>query len=120
MSIEIGKIINKTLVDAGLNCFPIVAPENSPLPLIIYERSFNADYTKDGRSFDTNNIDIYILSEDYKETITLSKQIEGLISAVKGAVLDAFVIKSKLVAGAEMYQEGVYIQKLTFEVKTAV
>ena len=119
MSIEIGKIINKILTDNSLACFPIVAPENSALPLIIYERSFDAEHTKDGRSLDTNNIDVYILSEDYKETITLSKQIEGLISAVKGTILDAFVIKSKLVAGAELYQDGVYIQKLTFSILTA-
>ena len=118
--IELGKIINKTLTDAGLTCYPIVALEDSPLPLIIYDRSFNAEQTKDGRSFDNNNVDIYILSEDYKETITLTLQIEGLISAVKGIVLDAFVIKSKLVAGAELYQEGVYIQKLTFSILTAL
>ena len=117
--IEIGKIIHKVLGDNSIVSYPIIAPENSSLPIVIYERSFDADSTKDGRSIDNNMVDIYILSEDYKESITISKQIESLISAVKGAILDAFVIKSKLTAGAEMYESGVYIQKLTFEIKTA-
>lgn len=117
--IEIGKVVNKILTDADLVCYPIVAPENSNLPLIIYERTFTADDTKDGRSIDNNTIDVYILSESYKESIILSKQIEGLICAAKGLILTAFVIKSKLVAGNELYSDGIYIQKLTFEIKTA-
>jgi len=117
--IEIGKIINKVLIDNDLVCYPIVAPENTALPVIVYERTFDAEQTKDGRSIDNNSIDIYILSEDYKESITIAKQIEGLISTVKGEILDAFVFKSKLIAGAEMYVDGVYIQKITFEIKTA-
>lgn len=117
--IDIGKIVNKVLTDNGIGCYPIVAPENSSLPLVIYERTFTADDTKDGRGIDNNTIDIYVLTDDYKEAITLSMQIEDLIAAVKGDVLGTRVIKSKLVAGAEMYESGAYIQRLTFEIKTA-
>lgn len=117
--LDIGKIIFKVLDDNSIVSFPIVAPEGSALPVIVYERSFSADDTKDGRGIDNNYIDIYVLSEDYKESITISLEIEDIISAIKGVVLDTTIFKSKCIAGAEMYQDGVYIQKLTFEIKTA-
>ena len=118
--LDIGKIVYKTLADNSIESYPIVLPENTALPAVIYERSFSSDDTKDGRGVDNNIIDIYILSEDYKESITLSLQIEALITAVKGIVLDTHIFKSKLIAGAELYDSGVYMQKLTFEIKTAV
>jgi len=100
--IDIGKIVYKVLDDNDIVSYPVIAPENSLLPLVIYERNFSADDTKDGRGIDNNYIDIFILSEDYKESITLSKQIEQLVIALKGIVLDTNILKSKLIAGAEM------------------
>lgn len=100
--IDIGKIIFKVLNDNDIVSYPVIAPENSALPLVIYERYFNADDTKDGRGMNNSTIDIYILTEDYKESITLSKQIEQLVIALKGVVLDTNIVKSKLIAGAEM------------------
>jgi len=38
--IEIGKIIYKVLDDNNIVSYPIIAPENSELPIVIYERSF--------------------------------------------------------------------------------
>lgn len=75
--LDIGKIVYKILKDNDKESYPIVVPENTSLPVIVYERSFSADDTKDGRCIDNNIIDIYVLSEDYKESITLSLQIEG-------------------------------------------
>lgn len=118
--IEIGKVIYKALEDNGIISYPIVAPENSTLPLVIYERAFTAESTKDGRTWNTNSVDIYVLSEDYKESITLSKQIEDIVTSIQGTLLGSYIVKSKLIAGVEMYESGVYIQKLTFEIKTAV
>lgn len=117
--IDIGKVIFKVLDENSIVSYPIVAPEGSTLPLVIYERSFSADDTKDGRGITNNYIDIYVLSEDYKESVTLSLLIADTITVVRGVVTDITIIKSKLIAGAEMYQDGVYIQKLTFEIKTA-
>ena len=65
------------------------------------------------------SIDIYILAEEYKESITKAIQIEGIITAIKGDVLGTKVLNSKLIAGAEMYYLGSYIQKLSFLIKTA-
>jgi len=33
----------------GAKIYPLVAPEGTNLPFIIYERSYNNNYTKDGR-----------------------------------------------------------------------
>lgn len=117
--LDIGKIVYKILKDNSIESYPIVLPEQTALPAVIYERSFSADDTKDGRGINNNTIDIYVMSEDYKESITLSLQIEDWITAIKGTVLGTKIFNSRLIAGAEMYNAGVYIQKITFEIKTA-
>lgn len=117
--IDIGKIIYKVLDEADIVSYPIVAPENSKLPLVIYERSYNADDTKDARGINISFVDIYVLTEEYTQSITLSKTIEEIIISLDGVVEDTRVFKSKLIAGNEMWADGVYIQKMTFEVRTA-
>lgn len=117
--IDIGKIVYKTLKDNNIESYPIVLPENTALPAVIYERSFSINNTKDGRGIDNNSVDVYIMSEDYKESVTLSLQIVEWITSIKGTVLETRVYDSNLIAGAELYNSGVYIQKLTFEILTA-
>jgi len=117
--IQVGKIINSALLAANLQCWPIVAPEGTELPFIVYSRTFNSEYTKDGRAIDTGNIDMYVLSESYAETVTMAQQIDAALSAVQGDYTDMFIFKCKLLSGDEIYQDGVYIQKLTFEIKAA-
>lgn len=117
--LNLGKVIHKVLSDNNINSYPIVAPAKSTLPLVIYERSFNTEYSKDGRGLDSNIIDIFILSEEYTESIDISLQIEEILTSMNGVVLDIIIKNCKLISGAELYQDGVYIQKLTFEIKTA-
>ena len=117
--IQVGKIINSALQAISLTCYPIVAPENTEFPFILYERTFNSEYTKDGRAIDTGNIEIKVISESYSETIELAQQIVDALSAIQGEVLDMYIYKCKLLSGEEFYQENAFSQKLTFEIKAA-
>lgn len=118
--IDIGKIINKVLTDNGIASYPVIAPEGASFPLVIYERSFIAENTKDNRSIDNNTIDIYVLAAEYKEAVTLALQIEDIITSIKGDVLGSRIFDSRLIAGNEMYYSGAYVQKLSFLIKSAV
>lgn len=117
--IELNKIIYKTLDDLNINAYPIVAPENTLLPFVIYERSLSSEETRDGRSFNNNIVTIYILSEDYKETLTLLNSIDNSFINLKGTVLYSFIHHSKLISVDEIFESGVYIQKVVYEIKTS-
>lgn len=116
--IDIGKVIYKRLSDNGITSYPIVAPENSTLPLVIYERNFNYQDSKDGISNSNSSVDIFVVTADYKEGITLANTIDDILLATNGTVSDINVIDVDLMAGAEIYAEGIYIQKITYNLKT--
>lgn len=118
--VDIGKVIYKVLDTAGITSYPVVAPENTTLPVVIYERTFTTMYTKDSRVIDTNTVDIYVLAEEYKDAVELAKDIESLLTGVAGIVESIPIVDSRLISGAEVYDSGVYIQRLTFEIKTCV
>ena len=117
--IEISKIIYATLSTLNTKCFPIVAPESTTLPFVVYQRSVNVEVTKDGRAFDTNTITIHVLAEDYSDSMTISKQIDDLMQGLTGDVSGVHIYYTRLNSVAELYDSGVFIQKLEYEIKTA-
>ena len=115
--IEINKVIFKTLDDAGIKCYPIVAPENTPLPFVVYERSLTQAVTKDGRSINTATINIYVLSDDYKTTLNISGQIDDLLQPIQGQQLDSYIFNTSLISIDELFDSGIYVQKMIYEIK---
>ena len=117
--ITIGKIIYNTLTTAGIKSFPVVAPENTSLPFTVFERSFTAEYTKDGRSYNDNIVTIYILSEDYQETIDIATTIDNAFDGLNGIYDGLQIFNTRLHNCEEVYNNGTYIQKLVYDVKSA-
>jgi len=67
--IDYGKTIYDILTDAftgqtgyTVSIYPLVLPENTALPAIVWRRQFNCEYTKDWRVSNNINIDITILT----------------------------------------------------------
>jgi len=116
---EISKIIYNTISNAGIKVFPIVAPEATPLPFAVYQRSVTVEETRDGRSFDNNIITIHILAEDYSDSMNIAKQIDDLLIDLKGDYSGTHIFHTKLNSVDEMYDGGTFIQKLEYEIKTA-
>jgi hypothetical protein len=98
--------------------FPIIAPENTSLPMIIFERSSNLDYSKDGINKYTNNVDIYVLSSGYTDSINISEAVHVALNSYKGNVKGINIIDSRLIDVAEVYQDNYIVQKLTFQIKS--
>ena len=116
--ITIGKIIYNTLTTAGVKAFPIVAPEQTTLPFVVFERSFTAEYTKDGRAYNDNTVSIYILSEDYQETINIASTVDNAFDGLNGNYDGLQIFNTRLHNCEEVYNNGTYIQKLVYEMKS--
>lgn len=120
--ITIGRILFNTLKDvtglAGKNIFPIVAPENTSLPFIIYERKGgDTFYTKDGLAYDAPVVTLWILSSTYEDSVNKAEIIRNLFERT------TIVYNGKTISGGEL--EGIdedfngeaFIQKLVFKFK---
>lgn len=87
----------------GTNIYPLLAPEDTPLPFVVYERLFINQNTKDGLATSKSNITILCISELYANSIDIST-----------AVYNALLGEALLESGSESYENGAYIQTLNF------
>ncbi len=108
----------KTLVgkdkDNNYKIYPLIIPEGTVLPCIVYERSFVNQGTKEGTGMSDSTINITILAKSYKETIDLSEAVATALIGYRGGSIRSLILTS----GAETYAEGAFIQALTFSIKS--
>lgn len=121
--IKIGKVIynllSNDLTVKGLiddKIYPLVIPENTVLPVVVYERNFNIEYNSTNL-VSTSTIDITILTEDYDEGINIASSIDGVLNGFKGTSDNIRVLDIKLNSGDETTGDNAYIQKLTYTIK---
>ena len=120
--ITIGKSIYSILSNdsevnslVGNRIYPLILPENTALPCVVYERTFLNSYTKDYRVFSDNTVSLTILSEDYATSIDIAGAVDNALKNYQ----DAIIKSVKQTGGSEVYVEGAYIQKLDFEIRAA-
>lgn len=98
--------------------YPIIIPENTVLPCIVYERNSNVDYSRDGADLFTSVVDITILSNNYTEVINITSAVYTALNSYKGTVSGINIIDTRLNDIVETYAEESYIQKLTFTIRS--
>lgn len=98
----------------GAKIYPLIIPENGTLPCIVYERSYDNKYTKDGLAVSDSLINLTILSENYKTTIDISEAVFDALNMFNDETIMSVILSS----GSETYAEGAFIQNLTFGVKS--
>lgn len=110
--IDFGKTIY-SIITAGIpsgttvNVYPLVAPEGSELPLVIFKRSFSNNYNKDYFTGSDLSIEVAILTLNYYQGVDLAMDIKNSFDNSN----------YQLISGVEQYAEGAYIQSLVFEAK---
>jgi hypothetical protein len=121
--IKIGKVIYNilsgsteisNLVDDKI--YPIVIPENTSLPTITYERRLLTETTKDN-NFYTVNFDINVYTDNYKDGIDIADKVDGVLNSFTDEIDDYFIQLIYNDGIDEMFNSGVYIQKLTYIIK---
>lgn len=123
--INIGKAIYSIVTGStgitsiiGNKIFPIVIPEKTDLPVIVYERNCSTEYTRDGIAVYSTNIDFTILSSDYTETITIGEELIKVFNNYSGSVNGINIINTRVESINETFAENTYIQKLTLLIKS--
>jgi len=96
----------------GDKIYPLIIPEGTSLPCVVYQRNYENKYTKDGLGTSDSNIDISVIALDYEEAINISNAVFNTLS---GASNDT-VKDIRLVSGNEVYAEGAFIQNMMFYV----
>ena len=87
--------------------YPLVIPENTNLPAIVYKRSYDNEYSKDYRVGSTINLELTILSDTYNQGVDIADAVKLIFDENK----------IRLISGDEQYMEGAYIQSLQFEAR---
>lgn len=118
-SILINEFINKTLndnfSDVSINVF--YAEENTPLPIIVYEKtSHNISYeAKVG--IHNINITFFTLANTYIKSLELSEKIISTFQDNRNIIEGLTTKCIRLISIDETYDEGVYMHRLDFEIK---
>ena len=123
--INVSKVIyyllanNTTITNyIGTRIFPLVLPENSNFPLVVYERRTNPEYTKDGAALKFTIAVITVISNDYSQSIDIATAINNVFDDYSGTVNGINVQAIRLDSVDEMYANGAYMQKLVYNILT--
>lgn len=122
--IDFGKVIYTILSGSSeLNnsvenrIYPLVLPENTVLPAIMYERNGSIDYDAQGAYLYNYSITINVLSNSYSESIKLSNIINNIMSNYSENVNNYIVCSSHLSNVNELFEGDVIVQQLTYSIK---
>jgi hypothetical protein len=111
---------DSTLTGLTTSIFPLIIPENTALPCIVYERQANVNYTKFGTVDFDNTIDITVLSDSYSNSIDIAKAIYNALNGYTGTINDTTIVDTRLNSINETFAEDSFIQKLTFSLKAGM
>lgn len=120
----IGKCITAALeadinlsAKVGKRIYPIVAPDNTKFPFIVYTRSnaYSATHSKDGFLGDKASFQIIVASDTYTESVDIANDARKILEnhdiSEDGLIID----EVHMASAAESFSDDTYIQTLYFE-----
>jgi hypothetical protein len=102
----------------GDKLYSLVAPEDTALPFVVYERSYTNTFTKDGLATSDSTIKFTVVADTYIKSIDISEAIDAVLNCFKGTVDTIKINDVQLSSGDESYVEGVYIQSMVYDVSS--
>jgi hypothetical protein len=119
--ISIGKYIKHVLSGLTESVNSLVLPPNADQleNYIVYKRmSVVPEYTRDGVAFNTTQVQIDIVSQDYGDGIDLAEEVRALFELKDEIYGNIRVQQCTLLAADENTDGSVFIQSLVFEIIT--
>jgi hypothetical protein len=116
MAIKLNNSIYALISGTTTNVFPLILPSGTDLPAIVYERSFYIDTNKDAYTNQSEAI-ISVLTKDYNSGVDLADKINNILVSFQGTKAGINILYFKLSDCVEGYQDNMFIQKLTYEIK---
>ena len=85
----------------GTKVFPLVAPEKTTFPFLVYQRSSGyGEYNKDYLTSYTVNIDILIFSNKYIDVVNITEAVDNFIKNP----IDASYVSESIIIAVTSYQ----------------
>lgn len=115
-NLEIGTFIKEQIEDI-IPVFPIIADKGAEGNFALYRRTgFVSKNTKDRYNYEEEiSIEIYIVSQTYKESILLAQRVKDKLEGFFGKWKNTFITGVYLENANEDYTD-VYIQRLYFNI----
>ena len=102
----------------GTKIFPIVVPEKTEAPFIVYERRGDLDYNKDSVGLYRTLVDVTVVSEGYTDGINITDRVKEVLENYKGILFGINIRDVELYNIDEGWSDGLYAQKISFTFKT--
>ena len=124
MSIQVNNAIYTLLTSntgftavVSTRVYPIIAPNDTPMPFVVINRDFTPQYTRDGACINESNIEITILSTNYDQSVQIALLIDGILNSYQGIVCNIHIVDCRLINSTEEYSNDAFIQKLIYTTK---
>ena len=101
--------------DAG-KIRPLILPQDTQLPSILYQRNYDITNTKDRYSGGEATVSITILTAEYLEGVTLAELVRSSLESYA----DPSINRIYLTAGTEAFVADAFMQSMTFILKARV
>lgn len=108
MILSVNKEVAKLLMSKCKNTYPLIAPENTNFPFVIYGRSAaTPTYTKFGLVSATLSFDISVYGNSYEQSFKLANDIIDELNKNQDIRIEN---------ANEMYSEGTFVQSITLTI----
>lgn len=124
-----GLLINKAIVSilsgsteletyVNGRIYPIYAPDETLYPFVVIKRmNVDVTYTKDSSIYDQVPVNVYCVSEDYKEGLDIANIVRKLLERINGTYSNINIDTTFLNSADEDFGIDGYVQILEFIIK---
>jgi hypothetical protein len=106
----------------GSSIYPIVMPEGTEAPCVVYFRdSLTPIYDKGSDVVDEEEVSVLCFSKDYPEAVEIIAAVRAALEGVKGDQAGVNILLARVRKGEEGYDidSDTFFQKLTFIFKSS-
>jgi hypothetical protein len=106
----------------GKKVFPIVMPEGTDAPCVVFFRdSLETIYDKGSPVVDESEVSVICFTKDYPDAIEIISTVRTILEGIKGDQAGINILLARVLKGEEGYDvdSDTFFQKLTFIFKSS-
>lgn len=101
----------------GTKIYPLILPQETKLPALVFKRSFDKEHSKDRLGLTNVTVEITILDTDYARSINICDAVHNALLAVSDSDIKAIRLMSGDEAVIDDSKGDTYLQMLVYDLK---